>query len=184
MPFMRPNQLALLGLMVAAASAHAATPVRSVPSIDLKRYVGTWHEIARLPMFFERQCRRNVTATYELNEDGSLGVHNACTRKDGTRIASDGVARLADSGLKPAELQVRFAPGWLSWLPLVWANYWVIALDEDHYQWAMVGEPRRRYLWILSREPSMDRATFAALRARAHDMGYDLSPLIVSAQID
>jgi apolipoprotein D and lipocalin family protein len=181
---MRPVSLAILGLMAATVSTRAAAPVQSVPSIDLRRYVGTWHEIARLPMFFERQCRRNVTATYALNEDGSIGVHNACTKKDGSQLASDGVARLADSGRRPGELEVRFAPGWLSWLPLVWANYWVIALDEEHYSWAMVGEPRRRYLWILSREPSLDRATFAALRAKAHAMGYDLSPLIVSARID
>jgi apolipoprotein D and lipocalin family protein len=77
---------------------------------------------------------------------------------------------------------VRFAPDWLSWLPWVWADYWVIALDPG-YQWAVVGEPDRDYLWILSREPSMDRAQFEQLKARAEAMGYDLSPLIVAAPL-
>jgi apolipoprotein D and lipocalin family protein len=66
---------------------------------------------------------------------------------------------------------------------MVWADYWVLALDDD-YQWALVGQPGRKYLWILSREPSMDRATFEALKKTATDMGYDLTPLIVSGKVE
>ena len=69
----------------------------------------------------------------------------------------DGIARR--SGERAAELEVRFAPAWLSFLPFVWADYWVIALDRD-YQWAIVGEPDRDYLWFLTREPTVDAATF------------------------
>jgi apolipoprotein D and lipocalin family protein len=91
------------------------------------------------------------------------------------------VARRPDAYAR-AKLQVRFAPAWLSWVPLVWADYWVIALDDD-YRWAMVGQPGRKYLWILSREPSLDRKTFDELKAKATSMGYDLSPLIVSGKV-
>jgi apolipoprotein D and lipocalin family protein len=80
------------------------------------------------------------------------------------------------------KLEVRFAPKWLSWLPLVWADYWVVALGDD-YRWAMVGQPGRKYLWILSRQPSLDRKTFDALKTRAVAMGYDLSGLIVSGEV-
>ena len=111
---------------------------------------------------------------------GSIGVLNACRTKDGSMDQSQGVARPVEG--HPSRLEVRFAPDWLSWLPAVWADYWVIALDPD-YQWAMVGEPGRDYLWILSREPSMDRALFEQLKSKAEGMGYDLSPLVMAAPL-
>ncbi|MBB3226172.1 apolipoprotein D and lipocalin family protein [Luteibacter sp. Sphag1AF] len=172
---------AMVSLMAITVS-HAGT-VTAVPHVDLARYAGQWHEIARLPMYFQRQCDRNVTATYTPHADGTIGVHNACVKKDGSSIASDGVARLADPKGPSSRLQVRFAPRWLSWLPFVWADYWVIALD-DHYRWAMVGQPGQKYLWILSREPSLDRATFDTLKTRAVGMGYDLTPLIISGTVE
>lgn len=165
-------------LMIASMPALAQRPLKAVPELDLERYSGTWHEIARLPMYFQRRCARDITATYTLREDGDITVSNACVREDGVRMKSEGVARKA--GDSPAKLQVRFAPGWLSFLPGVWADYWVIAVDAD-YRWAIVGEPGRKYLWILSREPAMDEKTFEALKARARTMEYDLSGLIVSA---
>ncbi len=172
--------LALLGLMAAANTS--SVPVQAIARLDRKRYLGTWHEIARLPVFFERHCDRKVIAHYSANGDGTIKVHNVCTREDGRTIAADGLVR-SGRRRKPAELKVRFAPWWLGWLPFVWANYWVIALDVQDYRWAMVGEPRRKYLWILSRDPSIDRVTFENLKARAQDMGYSLAPLIVSGEI-
>jgi len=166
---------------MASTGAVASTPLAPVPDLDLARYAGTWHEIARLPMWFQRKCASDVTAHYEPRSDGTVAVHNACRTADGETIASDGVARRPD-GYARAKLEVRFAPAWLSWLPLVWADYWVLALDDD-YRWAMVGQPGRKYLWILSREPSLDKATFDALKARATAMGYDLSPLILSGKV-
>ncbi|HVI56998.1 MAG TPA: lipocalin family protein [Luteibacter sp.] len=169
--------------MAMAAASHAATvPLAPVPDLDLARYAGTWHEIARLPMWFQRKCERDVTAHYEPRPDGTVAVHNACVTAEGRTIASDGVARRPDAFAR-GKLEVRFAPAWLSWLPLVWADYWVLALDDD-YRWALVGQPGRKYLWILSREPSMDRATFEALKRQATAMGYDLTPLIVSGKVE
>ena len=167
-------------LAVAAWSTHAATPVTSVPQLEISRYAGQWHEIAHLPMFFQRQCVGDITARYSLDGSGSIGVLNACRTKDGSMDESQGVARPVEG--HPGRLEVRFAPDWLSWLPAVWADYWVIALDPD-YQWAMVGEPGRDYLWILSREPSMDRALFEQLKAKAEGMGYDLAPLVMAAPL-
>lgn len=170
----------LAASMVAGAAA-ASEPVAAVPDLDLERYAGTWHEIARLPMYFQRKCTGSVTATYRPLPDGTVAVHNACATADGSTIASDGVARRPEPYAR-GKLEVRFAPRWLSWLPYVWADYWVIALDDD-YRWAMVGQPGRKYLWILSRTPAMDRATFDSLKARATSMGYDLSALIQSGDV-
>ena len=166
--------------VVAAGSAHAE--VTPVPGLDQARYLGRWHEIARLPMFFQRNCASDVTATYSLNADGTIRVHNACKKADGAELSADGVARQAEPGVA-AQLQVRFAPAWLSWIPLVWADYWVIALDPD-YRWAMVGQPGKKYLWILSRTPTLDRVTFDMLKGKASSMGYDLSPLLISGRVE
>ncbi len=172
--------LALL-LLSAATSLWAAEPVRSVPALDMGRYAGQWHEIAHLPVSFQKKCVGEITATYALRSDGRISVHNACRIADGGRIAAEGVARPVEG--HPGRLQVRFVPDWLAWVPLVWADYWVIALDPD-YQWAVVGDPAHNYLWILSRSPSMDSALFARLKARAEAMGYDLAPLKVMAPLD
>jgi apolipoprotein D and lipocalin family protein len=74
------------------------------------------------------------------------------------------------------KLQVRFAPGWLSFLPMVWGDYWVIDLDPD-YQLAAVSEPKREYLWILSRTPTVPRQAYAALLDRLARQGFDLERL-------
>ncbi|QWT19986.1 lipocalin family protein [Bacillus sp. NP157] len=161
------------------AMAHpgiASTPVTAVADLDLERYAGAWHEIARLPMYFQRKCTGNVTAHYTPNIDGTVTVENRCDTAEGP-IASQGVARRPEAFAR-GKLEVTFVPPWLRWLPPVWADYWVIALDED-YQWSMVGQPGRKYLWILSRTPVMDDAVFEDLKARAVAMGYDLSALIV-----
>lgn len=174
----------ILALCFALASpfpaAQAAEPVSSVEQLDITRYAGEWHEIARLPLFYQRHCRREVTAHYTLRDDGLVGVRNRCLDEDGEPEEVEGVARQDPE--HPGRLEVRFAPDWLSWLPLTWADYWVIALDPE-YQWAMVGEPGHEYLWILSRTPDMPHARFEELKARAIAMGYDLDALIVSAPL-
>lgn len=167
----------------AAASLGAAgadLPNRPVPELDLQRYAGRWHEIAHLPMFFQRQCVDTITATYAPRPDGTVGVRNACrTRK--SMDASDGVARRVDA--RSGALEVRFAPGWLAWLPWVWADYWVIELDPE-YRWAVVGSPSRKYLWVLSRGPSMDGALFRGIRDRARARGYPVDKLVMAAPLD
>ncbi|CAM4244251.1 hypothetical protein CR156_12355 [Stenotrophomonas lactitubi] len=175
---LRPALLACLLLF--AAPALAAEPVRAVSELNIDRYAGQWHEIAHLPVSFQKQCVGEITANYGLRRDGRISVTNACRKADGERVVAEGVARPVAG--QPGQLQVRFVPDWLSWVPLVWADYWVIALDPD-YQWAMVGEPGHKYLWILARLPEMDRALFDRLKAKAEAMGYDLAPLRMMAPL-
>lgn len=172
--------VSLAGALVLSAPARPAVdtdePLRAVPSLDMQRYAGTWHELARLPVEFEQDCVRAITATYTVRPDGRLDVRNECTRADGRREVADGVAR---PGERPGEFEVRFAPAWLAPLPFVWADYWVIAIDEQ-YRWAIVGEPDREYLWILSRQPQVDERTLEDLKGRARMLGYELDALIVN----
>ena len=173
--------LAAASLCAAAvAAAGASLPNVPVASVDLARYAGTWYEQAHLPMFFQRRCVADTTATYAAQPDGTVGVVNRCRDKDGRFEEARGVARTVDG--RTSTLEVRFAPAWLSWLPMVWGDYWVIALDEADYRWAMVGSPDADYLWILSRTPQLDAAVHERLVAQARAMGYPVDDLIATPQ--
>lgn len=163
---------------VARAQQPPTPPLRAVPEVDLARYMGTWHEIARLPFRFQEKCAGDVTATYTLLEDGNVQVVNRCRTKDGSVTEAKGLARRAGGKDGPtSKLKVRFAPAWLSFLPFVWGDYWVIDLAPD-YSYAAVGVPDRKYLWILSRSRTMDERELRELLQRLEQQGYDLSRLI------
>ncbi|MGL6291389.1 MAG: lipocalin family protein [Silanimonas sp.] len=188
-----PATALFAALAIGVAAAFASTPLRAsalpetlpdalpagtanapVTTLDLERYAGRWHEVARLPMFFQRHCVGDTTATYTRQGDGTIEVRNACRTDDG-RIESTGVARTARGG---GALEVRFAPDWLGWLPMVWADYWVVDLDPE-YRWAVVGGPKQGAMWILSREPTLDPVVFERLVERATARGYKLDELVV-----
>lgn len=153
--------------------------VEAVPAVDLERYAGTWYEQAHLPLFFQRNCVANTTATYTLREDGRIDVVNQCDTEKGERIESRGVARKVDGST--SKLEVRFAPAFLSFLPAVWGDYWVIDLDPE-YRWAIVGSPDRKYLWFLTREKVIPQEALDRLVASAQGEGYDTSELIRTEQ--
>ena len=166
--------------MLQPAHARAQTPaVRTVPSVDLDRYAGDWFEIARFENRFQRQCVGDVRASYARRADGRIDVVNRCRTADGQTEAR-GVARLVDAQTH-AKLKVRFAPAWLSWLPPVWGDYWIIGLAAD-YSWAVVGDPDREYLWILARARSLDAGSMTAARRAAQDNGFDVRRLVPTPQ--
>lgn len=159
------------------ASQSATTEVTVIPSVDLERYVGVWYEIARLPNRFQKDCVNDVTATYTLLPDGDIKVINRC-RKEGDVVTEvEGRARLASREGPNSKLEVRFAPAWLSFLPFVWGNYWIIDLATD-YSYAVIGEPDREYLWVLARSSQMDEALLSSILERARLQGYDTSALV------
>ena len=164
----------VLAASLAAPAFAQAPPLTAVPALDLDRYVGVWHEIARYENFFERMCARDVTATYSRNADGTIKVVNACRKFDGSMTSADGVARMVTP---PSKLEVRFAPDWLAWLPMVWANYWVIELADD-YSYAVVSEPNREYLWLLARDPRMNDADYERIVDRLRARGFDPAKLL------
>lgn len=153
----------------------AQPAVTTVPSVDLDRYAGTWFELARFPNRFQDQCAGDVRATYARRADGRIDVLNRCRERDGTTSDAKGVARVVDAKTN-ARLEVRFSPKWLSWLPSVWGDYWIIGLADD-YSWATVGSPDRKYLWILARTPDLPPADYARAVAAAGDNGFETSRL-------
>ena len=156
-------------------------PLEVVPSVDLHRYVGTWYEVARLPNKFQNDCAGNVTATYELLESGEIKVINRCQQHDGDSSKAEGLARLASEEGPNSKLKVRFAPAFLSFLPFVWGNYWIIDLSPD-YSYAVIGEPDRKYLWVLSRTPRLEENLFQEILGRVRKQGYDLNTLMRTKQ--
>lgn len=171
---MRIRTLALALAALAATAACTRTVMTRVPAgiepvsgFEIARYMGRWHEIARLDHRFERGMTE-VTADYSLNADGTVKVVNRGL-KDGQWKSIEGTARfLGDPSV--ASLRVTFFPGFPG-------GYHVFALDPA-YRWAMISGPNRGYLWILAREPRMDEGEYRRLVGLAKDEGFAVEGLI------
>jgi apolipoprotein D and lipocalin family protein len=165
--------LASLLVVTLAGTMYAANPLATVDHVDLNRYVGTWYEIARYPNRFQRDCRSNTTAEYTLRKDGKIQVVNSCDQADGKRKSARGTAKIVDKRTN-ARLKVSF------FWPF-YGDYWVIGLDPE-YRYAVVGEPSRKYLWILSRTPEMDARVDEEALDDVRRAGYDPARLIKTPQ--
>ncbi|NML18900.1 lipocalin family protein [Azohydromonas caseinilytica] len=170
--------LALCAVLAACATAPGDGPgngpgeLRTIPALDLPRYEGTWYEIAKFPNRFQKQCLSDTQAVYSAQPDGTVRVLNRCRVAGGAMDEAVGTAR-QQGGPSSPKLKVRFAPAWLSWLPAVWGDYWVVDLDPD-YQLSAVSEPRREYLWVLSRTPRVEPDKYEALLRRLDAQGLDI----------
>ena len=182
--------LALVGLFTAVAYASDAEPVkpstvavaplRTIMALDVPRYMGTWFEIAKYPNRFQRKCISDTRAVYTAQADGRVEVLNRCIREDGGVEDALGMARQVGDSRSP-KLEVRFAPEWLSFLPWVWGDYWVLDLDPE-YSLVAVGEPQREYLWILARTSTVNPRAYEELVARLEKQGYDARKIQVTKQ--
>ncbi|MGJ9419080.1 lipocalin family protein [Massilia sp. CMS3.1] len=163
-----------------APPADAPKPLATIAVLDVPRYMGTWYEIAKFPNRFQKKCVGFTTAKYSALADGTLQVVNRCRIANGETEEAIGAARQVGGADSP-RLKVRFAPTILSFLPMVWGDYWVVDLDPG-YQLAAVSEAKREYLWILSRSPKVDTASYAALVASLARQGLDVSRLVPTKQ--
>ena len=141
-----------------------------VSTVDLKRYMGMWYEIARLPNYFERKLKC-ASATYTLREDGRITVLNKGNYLTDPEKSTSvkGVAWIPDKN-SPAKLKVQF------FWPFS-GNYWILYLDKE-YHYVLVGDPSFKYLWILAREKKMDEQTYNMLLSKAVENGYDVKSII------
>ncbi len=147
-----------------------APPLQTVGQVDIERYTGKWYEIARYPNFFETNCE-NVTAEYTLQEDGTVSVLNICRSGAGEETERiEGTARVPDPD-ETAKLVVSFPSA-----PFP-APYWIIDLAPD-YSYAVVGDPTRNFLWILSRTPTLDSALYESILGRIAELGYDTGRVV------
>jgi apolipoprotein D and lipocalin family protein len=148
--------------------------VTAVPAVDLKRYSGTWYEIARMPNNFQKHCVGNTTAIFSTKRnDGEMEVLKRCLVKNGKVEQLRGETRVLNAS-SSAKMKVSF-PKFSS------DSYWIIDL-EPNYQYAVVGSPDRKNLWILSRQPQMDDATYQQILRRIEQMGFQPNRLIKTPQ--
>ena len=168
---------ALLGLTACGATVPTAETPRTVERVDLPRYLGLWHEVARLPQRFQDSANlrcENVTAEYAVIAPGRISVRNTCVNAlAAERRQSEvrGEAYVVE-GSEGARLRVSF----------FWpfhGDYWVIGLDPE-YRWAVVGAPSRRSLWVLSRTAVLPPEQLEQALAIARREGFDLAPLVLA----
>lgn len=165
MTMMKPARavLALLAVALLTACATSHPPLPTVQSVDLGRYSGTWYEIALLPNRFQSMCVADTRALYRPEGD-TVSVINQCRTADGKIEQASGIAKVVEDS-QGAKLRVSF------FRPF-YGDYWILELDPN-YRWALVGEPSRKYAWILARDTSLDAATLERLLTRAETLGFD-----------
>ncbi|KAK1292099.1 hypothetical protein QJS10_CPB17g00234 [Acorus calamus] len=147
-----------------------------VKGLDLVRYMGRWYEIASFPSRFQPKDGVDTRATYSLNPDGSTVKVLNETWSGGKRGYIEGSAYKAEPSSDEAKLKVKFyVPPFLPIIPVV-GDYWVLFIDED-YQYALIGQPSRKYLWILCRQNHLDEEIYNQLVEKAKEEGYDVTKL-------
>ncbi len=157
-----------------ATADNKLPPLETVSHVDLNRYMGKWYEIASFPQWFQKGCVAS-NAQYTLRKDGAVDVLNQCREKtlDGKPKVAKGKAWVVDPKSN-SRLKVRF------FWPFS-GDYWIIDIGDD-YEYAVVGHPKRTYLWILSRTPQMDPAVYDGILERLRKQHYDLTRLSKTLQ--
>jgi len=160
-------------LLISCKDDHKELPV--VQNVEIERYLGKWYEIARLPNSFEKGliC---CTAEYTLNEDGSIKVINRGRKEDdlSKEKKATGKAWVADKS-ETGKLKVSF------FWPFS-ADYWIIDLDEENYDWAVVGHPNRKYFWVLARNKFLPESILNRVFQKAESLGFDMSKVMLVSQ--
>lgn len=149
--------------------AARSQPLQTVPFVDLNRYAGKWFEIGSFPQRFQKDCYKTF-AVYTLSSKGYMIVENQCSKDsfyDKHAYVKGKAFVVKNSG--NAKLKVQF----------FWpfrGKYWIIDLADD-YSYAVVGHPNRKYLWILSRTPKLDEATYQQILLRIKEKGFDITKI-------
>jgi apolipoprotein D and lipocalin family protein len=169
---MKPNRylvaIAAAALLALAGCTTRHPPLPTVQAVDLERYSGIWYEIARLPNSFQSMCASDIQATYQ-PDGNAVAVLNQCRTENGKLEQASGIAKVV-AGSHGAKLRVSF------FRPF-YGDYWILELDPG-YRWVLVGEPGRKYAWILAREPKLDAATREMLLSQAAALGFDRQAFI------
>ncbi|QDF28827.1 lipocalin family protein [Halarcobacter anaerophilus] len=146
--------------------------IQSVKKLDLNQYLGKWYEIARYEHFFEKNCK-NVSATYSLKKNNNIKVVNRCQDiMTNEKKEAIGEAKKVDN--TNSKLKVTF------FWPF-YGDYWVIMLAKD-YSYAVVSEPTKKYLWILSRTKTLPINIQNKIVKKLKILNFDISKLIWTIQ--
>jgi apolipoprotein D and lipocalin family protein len=148
--------------------------IRPVENFQLDRYLGQWHEIARLDHSFERGLSK-ITADYSLREDGGINVVNrGFSAKNNAWQEALGKAYFVNN-TDEGHLKVSFFGPF-------YGSYIVFELDTVGYQYAFISGPNKDYLWLLARTPAVESEIIKAFVSKSKALGFDISKLIFVKQ--
>jgi len=178
------NKIIFTGFLLLLLSLNIVSQDKDLPQlvtvkqVELKKYVGLWYEIAKIPNSFQDQCAYGTKAEYKIDDDGDIIVTNSCYEKEGNLDVADGLAKVVDKK-NNSKLEVSFV-SFLCIRPF-WGDYWIIGLEEN-YQWAVVGTPNRKYGWILSRTSSLPDDTMKIIFSLLKSQNYNPADFEMSEQ--
>ena len=173
----------LLATVVMSPTLYAQDrSLATVPRVELDKCLGLWYEVARKPLFFQKECQKNVTARYTINEYGNVEVDNRCIDQEGNELRSLGEGFVSNAPYN-SKIKVSFLPEALRWVPFARGDYWILKIDSQ-YQMALVGEPKRKYLWVLSRTPHPDEQKVTEYLRYAQTLGFSIKDMVRSEQTD
>ena len=172
MRVIRPIMILVLGILLNKASFASDT----VASVDINKYMGQWFEIASVPMRFQKDCV-GTNAIYELLENGEVDISNTCRKftLDGELDFRKGRGRVVDTETN-SKLEISFVGPYFGDRWFFWADYWIVELGEN-YEYAVIGTPSKKLLWILSREKTLDQELYNSIVERRRAEGYAVDML-------
>ncbi len=142
--------------------------LQTVKYVNLEKYAGKWYEIAKIPNFFQKKCKKNTTAEYTLMDNQTLQVVNRCYGKNEEIIETNGIAKIVDFQTN-AKLKVSFLN--ICGFRPFWGDYWIIGLDTE-YTYAIIGTPNRKYGWLLSKSPYLSENILNTIQQELEKNGY------------
>lgn len=174
------KKLTYVLLILLNLSCARASYVTTVDKVDLSLYVGKWFEVAAIPQIFQSKCIANTTAEYSFAEQNLIQVINSCDTQNGYREVAEGRAMVVDNGSN-SKLKVTFVNLFNSWIFPLGGNYWIVDLAPD-YSYALIGDPKAKYAWILSRKPVLDINIYKNSEIKYKSLGYDTCEILTSVQ--
>lgn len=171
---MQVSKIILIITFATNVNMSIAQTLQTVPFVDIKKYAGTWYEIASFPQRFQKNCTC-TTAEYSLTDQDYLIVENKCNKDSiGGKLSTIKGKAFIEKNSGNAKLKIQF------FWPFK-GKYWIIDLAED-YSYAVVGHPNRKYLWILSRSKTMDKNIYNKIIKECSFKGFDVSKIKITQQ--
>lgn len=168
-------------VLIALGAATAGPPVRTVEQFQPERYAGIWYELARIPNSLQARCIGDVTATYRPLDDGAMSVVQRCREDDDRFSVLVGRAMPLAGDPSRARMKLSYMPAWLRWLPSAQDDHWVVFVDPG-YRYAVVSDPERRSMHLLSRTPTADAEALAPILTRLKEQRYPIERLVATPQ--
>ena len=154
---------------ITLSACSTSSPIRTVPKVDLERFMGDWYVIANIPTFIERQAH-NAIESYEL-----VGDKQVATTFRFNQGSFDGPVKT----YRPTGFVSDDPSGAIWGMQFIWpikADFRIIYLNEDYTQ-TVIGRNRRDYLWIMARTPSIPEADYTAIIELITGQGYDAAKI-------